>query len=206
MAGELRSELADSLAELDLDEPVVFDRSLERTFSRYSYAVMAELQRHGVAFVFVNEIDGERFGERRDLDPEEATGMRRMYLVTGSNLDRVDDDLVELAAASDLTRSDDARRNELDRRLIGALADGELAVDVAAARYIFDERADPVSAVIDGERPGRRGVYEVVRMMSGLRDYGLLDGPPELLGDVDEWMELHRANEFDRVAIFVDPA
>jgi len=126
--------------------------------------------------------------------------------VTGGNLDRVDDDLVELAAASVLTRSDDARRNELDRRLIGALADGELAVDVARARYIFEERVDAVSAVIDGERPGRRGVYDVVRMMSGLRDYGLLDGPPELLGDVDEWMELHRANEFDRVAIFVDPA
>jgi len=206
VAGELRSELADSLAELDLDEPVVFDRSLERTFSRYSYAVMAELQRHDVAFVFVNEIDGERFGERRDLEPEEARGMRRMYLVTGGNLDRVDDDLVELAAASVLTRSDDARRNELDRRLIGALADGELAVDVARARYIFDERVDAVFAVIDGERPGRRGVYDVVRTMSGLRDYGLLDGPPELLGDVDEWMELHRANEFDRVAIFVDPA
>jgi hypothetical protein len=206
VAGELRSELADSLVQLGLDEPVVFDRSQERTFSRYAYVVMAELQRQGVAFGFDREIDGERFGDRRRLDAEQASGMRRLYLVTGTNLDLVDDDLVQLATASAVTPADDARRIELDRRLVGALADGQLIVDMGGAFEIFGERVDRVVAVVDGQRPGRRGVYELVRIMSGLQNYDLLGGPQELLDAIDEWIVLHRANELDRVAIFVDPA
>jgi hypothetical protein len=206
VAGELRSELADSLAQLGLDEPVVFDRSQERTFSRYAYVVMAELQRQGVAFGFDREIDGERFGDRRRLDAEQASGMRRLYLVTGRNLDRVSDELLELATASAVTPADDARRIELDRRLVGALADGQLIVDMGGAFEIFGERVDRVVAVVDGQRPGRRGVYELVRIMSGLQNYDLLGGPQELLDAIDEWIVLHRANELDRVAIFVDPA
>jgi hypothetical protein len=204
VAGELRSELADSLAQLELDEAVVFDRSLERTFSSYSYPVMAELQRQGVAFGFDNEVDGERFGDRRRLDAEQASGMRRLYLVTGRNLDRVSDELLELATASAVTPADDARRIELDRRLVGALADGQLIVDVRPARYVFGERVDPVVAVLNGERPGRDRIYDVARMMSGLRDYDLLSGPQELLDASDEWVVLHRANELDRVGIFLD--
>jgi len=39
--------------------------------------------------------------------------------VTGRNLDRVSDELLELATASAVTPADDARRIELDRRLVG---------------------------------------------------------------------------------------
>ena len=206
VAGELRAEMADSLAELGVDEPVVFDRSLERVFSRYAYVVMAELQRQGVAFVFDSEIDGERFGERRNLDPDEASGMRRLYLVTGANLDRVDDGLVQLASASAVTPADDARRIELDRRFVRALATGELVVDVEGGRSVFGERLDLVIAVIDAEKPGQGQVYDVARMVRGLREYNLISGPQDLLDSIDEWVVLHRVNELDRVAIFIDPA
>lgn len=206
VAGELRAELADSLAELDVEGPVVFDRSLERTFSRYAYPVMAELQRQGVAFVFDSEIDGERFGERRNVTPGEASGMRRMYLVTGGNISQVDDHLVQLAAATALTEDDEARRLQLDRRIVGALRDGELTVDVALARYVFGDRIEPVVAIVDGQRPARDRIYDVVRMMNGLQDYDMLSGPEELLQSIDEWIVMHRANELDRVAIFLDPS
>ncbi|CAN5615205.1 hypothetical protein BH18ACT3_BH18ACT3_28920 [soil metagenome] len=72
------------------------------------------------------------------------------------------------------------------------------------ARYVFGERVDPVVAVLNGERPGRDRIYDVARMMSGLRDYDLLSGPQELLDASDEWVVLHRANELDRVGIFLD--
>jgi len=206
VAGELRSELGQALSKLELDEPVVFDRYQERFGSSYSYPVMAELQDHGVAFVFNNEIDGQRWGERRILATDEASRMRRLYVVSGSNLDGVGDELVELATASAVTAQDDARRTELDRRLVGALVDGELAVDIVDARAAFGERVDPVVAIVEGERPESHQLYEVVRAMNGLQDFDMLSGPQELLDALDEWIELHRAHEVDRVAIFIDPA
>lgn len=207
VAGALRTEVDESLDGLEIDEPVVFDRSFESAFSPFGYSIMMGLQSAGVDFVFDAEIDAERFDDRR-ADDDEARSHPRLFIVTGSNIEHVgtsvlaNEDVELMAQASGVTPAQDERRRHLDRTLTAALRDGTVEVDVSRGRFYFGSRMDPLVRLIDGEDPG--SLWDAVRMSEGLVNYGLLSGDAELIEEVREWARLHRSHELEQVAVYLE--
>ena len=207
VAGELRSEIADNLPELDIQEPVVIDRTLEQVFSPFSYSIMAELQAAGIDFAVEAGIDAERFRER-SISAAEAAALPRLYIVTGSNLERVgvdlltDVDLVEIAEASGVSDAEDLQRRRLDDDLVAAIGDGRLELDLGAARLYMGDRVAPFVELLEGRQPAE--LSSVARMAPGMRDLGVLSGDPALLDVLDEWAVLHRSYQLERVAVYVE--
>lgn len=208
VAGELRADLRESLGDREVDGPFVFDRRYERAFSPFGYSIMMGLQSAGVEFVFDNEIDASRFRDR-SANERQARSLPRLYVVTGSDVDRVgraepeDVDLELVAAATGVTPQDDARRRLLDRRIVAAFRDGQLAFDRVQSGNLLGEKADPLQAVVDGGRvPADR--WQLARTVGGLFDLGLLTGDERLIAESQEWFRLQRSFELERVAVYIE--
>ncbi|MDQ3738453.1 MAG: hypothetical protein M3337_04715 [Actinomycetota bacterium] len=203
VAEELTAELAASLATVELDRPVVLDRQRQYTFSRFGFAVMAELQAQGVEFLFDSEVDdAARFGEHRRISPSDATSYRRMYIVTGDMLNAPWDGVVLLADATGVTPAEDIERRRLDGVFVAALRDGTLTIDPGASTHVFGDALAEIRTVADGGATD--DLFRIARVARTLREGGGLDGAPELLEEIDDWAVLHESHANTRVAVFVD--
>ncbi len=106
-------------------------------------------------------------------------------------------------SATGVTPQDDARRRLLDRRIVAAFRDGQLAFDRVQSGNLLGEKVDPLQAVVDGGRvPADR--WQLARTVGGLFDLGLLTGDERLIAESQEWFRLQRSFELERVAVYIE--
>jgi hypothetical protein len=197
VARPLIDQLGEGLAGFELDGPMLIELGAVR---HVRYTLLAELQRHGIEFVFSpGATDLARFGRERCDDGSAA------YLLTlrgGAGALQLSGDDTLLATVPGLADHQSDRLTELALLFGDAIRDGTVTVD------------DDGIVVLDGELPP---VLDEVRTTPGMparrlavflgnwSQFGAVDVPRELRDDLDEWQDLERAASDDRMAIYLRP-
>lgn len=195
VARPLIDQLGEGLSGLDIGGPVLIDLGAVR---HVRYTLIAELQRHGIEFVFSpGATDLARFGRKRCDDGSAA------YLLTlrgGAGALQLDGGDTLLAMVPGLTEQQSKRLTELAEQFGDAIRDGTVAVDDDGIVFLGGD----VPPLLDQVRttqgmPARQlGVF-----LGNWSQFGAVNVSRDLRDDLDEWQALERAATDDRMAIYI---
>jgi hypothetical protein len=197
---ELLGELRSSLDRLDVRGPVVIDLERESFANHFTYTMLAELQRRGVAFTFPpGDVNRARFGRERC---EHGTSPQRLVLADGrASLFPRPDEIV-LAQVNGLTTVELGEHEALGAEFGDLLRDGTIAVNLGAFPYFGVEVDRRLAAVYEDDAASAAGLADYLQR---LQPYGLVGIPAEVTPRLERWQELERRLVDDRVAIFLGP-
>jgi hypothetical protein len=195
IARPLLDELSASLDELDRSGPVLVDLGAVR---HVRYTLLAELQRHGIDFVFAaGSTDLSRFGHDRCDD---GTAAHLLTLRGGPGAVQLRTTEALLATVPGLTDEQAARSAALAEGFGDALREGSVAVDEDAIVHLGGDVPALLGQVLETSRmPARR----LGQFLGNWSRFGAVDVPDSLRAEFAEWEALERRAVDDRMAIYL---
>jgi len=177
---------------------LLFDASTLAYEDPYHTALLVELQRHGVPFVF----DGpyvEQFGDARRDD---GTARWRIWQRTGQRALGSEPGASRVLFVEGLDVAQAARLDELDRTLAAPLDAAGLTLTAEGRQAL--ERGE---LTVDLAAIAPRGeAFDALDFIGHLVTAGLVAPPPQLERELDELLELRRVRDRYTVAVFIAPA
>ncbi len=197
----LLEQFADSLDRLDVQGPLVIDRTRETHTNYVPYTMLAELQRAGIDFTFpANDVSRDRFGRSRC---EEGISPHRLILADGEASLSPGFGETVLAQVNGVTAAEQAETAELQAEFGERIRDGTVIVDVSAIRFFGSVPDERLLRVLEAESDVP--AEGLARYLADWRVFDVVTVPAELEEEFLRWHLLETRSIFDRVAIFLGP-
>ncbi|MDQ3738226.1 MAG: hypothetical protein M3337_03555 [Actinomycetota bacterium] len=197
---DVTRELTAQLELVDVEGPVIVDRSASFFGEPYTHAAIAELQSLDIDFTFDVPSEIYRFGDgRRELG--DAT--HRMTFAFGDDARQVPDGTERVAFVAGLDGPGRRELQALNATIVERLVDGTIRVRLDEAAAETGETFPRVTAAV-ADDIGPDGDAFLSFELSRLERLGFVDAQEQAGADIERWFTL-RARAGDTVAIFLTP-